>query len=152
MEVELRVLDARLHEWGLPSYQSAHAAAVDLHACLDAPLEIAPGASAVLISSGIAIHIADPGVAALVLPRSGLGHRKGLVLGNLIGLIDPDYTGPVMVSAWNRNGAGPPIVLQPGERFAQMMFVPVLRPALRIVETFSVASQRGEGGFGSTGG
>jgi dUTP pyrophosphatase len=95
MEVELRVLDARLHEWGLPSYQSAHAAAVDLHACLDAPLEIAPGASAVLISSGIAIHIADPGVAALVLPRSGLGHRKGLVLGNLIGLIDPDYTGYV---------------------------------------------------------
>lgn len=151
MEVELRVLDARLHEWGLPSYQSAHAAAVDLHACLDAPLEIAPGGPAVLIPSGIAIHIADPGVAALVLPRSGLGHRKGLVLGNLVGLIDPDYTGPVIVSAWNRTGSGPPIVLQPGERFAQMVFVPVVRPALRVVETFSTGSKRGEGGFGSTG-
>ena len=152
MEVELRVLDARLHGWGLPSYQSAHAAAVDLHACLDAPLELAPGAPAVLVSSGIAIHIADPNVAALVLPRSGLGHRKGLVLGNLVGLIDPDYTGPIMVSAWNRSSGGDPIVLQPGERFAQMMFVPVLRPELRVVEAFSAASSRGVGGFGSTGG
>ena len=152
MAVELRVLDARLHGWGLPSYQSAHAAAVDLHACLDAPLELAPGAPSVLVSSGIAIHIDDPAIAAIVLPRSGLGHKKGLVLGNLVGLIDPDYTGPIMVSAWNRNGAGDPVVLRPGERFAQMMFVPVLRPQFRVVEAFSGLSARGEGGFGSTGG
>lgn len=151
-DVELRVLDARLHEWGMPRYQSAHAAAVDLHACLDAPLSLAPGAPAVLVSSGIAIHIDDPNVAALVLPRSGLGHKKGLVLGNLVGLIDPDYTGPIMVSAWNRNREGAPIVLEPGERFAQMMFVPVLRPGLRVVDAFSAASTRGAGGFGSTGG
>ena len=102
--------------------------------------------------AGFAVHIADPGVAALVLPRSGLGHRAGLVLGNLVGLIDPDYTGPILVSAWNRTAPGSePIVLQPGERFAQMLFVPVLRPAFRIVERFSAASGRGAGGFGSTG-
>ncbi len=152
MDVELRILDPRLHDWGLPAYQSAHAAAIDLHACLDAPLELGPNTPAVLVSAGFALHIADPAVAALVLPRSGLGHRKGLVLGNLVGLIDPDYTGPVMVSAWNRNASGPTIVLQPGERFAQMMFVPVLRPTLHAVDSFSAASARGTGGFGSTGG
>jgi dUTP pyrophosphatase len=152
LSIELRVLDPRLHEWGLPRYHSGMAAAVDLHACLGAPVEIAPGDPAVLISSGIAVHMAESGMAALVLPRSGAGHKRGLVLGNLIGLIDPDYTGPVMVSVWNRNPAGSdPIVLAPGERFAQMMFVPVLRPAFRVVETFSFPSQRGAGGFGSTG-
>jgi dUTP pyrophosphatase len=151
MAVELVVLDRRLHEWGLPAYQSAHAAAVDLHACLDEALEIAAGAPAVLIPAGFAVHMNDPGIAALVLPRSGLGHRKGLVLGNLVGLIDPDYTGPIMVSAWNRNAGGAPIVLTPGERFAQMMFVPVLRPGLQVVDEFSAASRRGGGGFGSTG-
>lgn len=150
--VELLVLDPRLHEWGLPSYQSAHAAAVDLHACLDAPLELPAGGPAALIPAGFAVHMNDPGIAALVLPRSGLGHRKGLVLGNLVGLIDPDYTGPIMVSAWNRNASGEPIVLTPGERFAQMMFVPVLRPRLQVVEAFSALSARGDGGFGSTGG
>ncbi len=150
-DVELRVLDPRLHEWGLPRYQSAHAAAVDLHACLDAPLKLAPGAPAVLVSAGFAIHIDDPNIAALVLPRSGMGHKKGLVLGNLVGLIDPDYTGPIMVSAWNRNAGGDPVVIAPGERFAQMMFVPVMRPALVAVEIFSRDSQRGGSGFGSTG-
>ena len=148
MNIELRVLDARLHEWGLPAYQTESAAAIDLHACLDGPLAIEPGA-AVLIPAGFAMHIADPAVAALILPRSGLGHRKGLVLGNLVGLIDPDYTGPIMVSAWNR---GTDVVtVQPGERFAQMMFVPVLRPMLDVVETFAGESARGAGGFGSTG-
>ena len=151
MKVELRVLDARLHEWGLPAYQSDHAAAIDLHACLDAPLQIAPGSPAVLIPAGFALHIADPGVAALILPRSGLGHNKGLVLGNTAGLIDPDYTGPILVSAWNRNMTGEPIVVQPGERFAQMMFVPVIRPTLHNVKSFSAASVRGTKGFGSTG-
>jgi len=128
------------------------AAAIDLHACIDAPMTIAPGDPAVLISSGIAVHMEAAGMAALVLPRSGVGHKRGLVLGNLVGLIDPDYTGPVMVSAWNRNAPGTePIVLTPGERFAQMMFVPVLRPAFSVVEAFSAPSARGAAGFGSTG-
>ena len=150
--VELVVLDPRLREWGLPRYQSAMAAAIDLHACLDAPLDLAPGAAPALVPAGFAIHMADPGVAALVLPRSGLGHRKGLVLGNLVGLIDPDYTGPIMVSAWNRNPAGgASITLSPGERFAQLMFVPILRPALCLVDAFTARSARGASGFGSTG-
>ena len=148
--VELRVLDPRLNEWGLPRYQSAMAAAIDLHACIDDTLTIAPGDPAVLISSGIAVHMAAAGMAAIVLPRSGMGHKRGLVLGNLIGLIDADYTGPVMVSAWNRN-ACEKITIVPGERFAQMMFVPVLRPEFRVVEDFSLISERGAGGFGSTG-
>ena len=128
------------------------AAAIDLHACLDAPLTIAPGVVPELIPAGFALHIANPHIAALILPRSGMGHRQGLVLGNLVGLIDPDYTGPILVSAWNRSPPGTaPIVLHPGERFAQMLFVPILRPALRIVEAFSAATARGAGGFGSTG-
>jgi dUTP pyrophosphatase len=147
--IEIKLLDERLNEWGLPSYQTAHAAAIDLHACLDEPITILPGAPPALISAGFAVHIADPHIAALVLPRSGMGHKKGLVLGNLVGLIDPDYTGPIMVSAWNRGIV--PVSLSPGERFAQMMFVPVVRPKLARVDTFSVASARGEGGFGSTG-
>ncbi|MGK7869926.1 dUTP diphosphatase [Falsiroseomonas sp. E2-1-a20] len=151
MRVEMKVLDARLHEWGLPRHQSAMAAAVDLHACLEAPLELLPGAPPVLVSAGFALHMGDAGMAALVLPRSGLGH-KGLVLGNLVGLIDPDYTGPIMVSAWNRNAPGTaPILLSPGDRFAQMIFVPVLRPDFAVVESFSQDSARGAGGFGSTG-
>ena len=146
------VLDQRLHQWGLPTYQSAMAAAIDLHACLDAPLSIAPGTAPVLVPAGFAVHMADPSLAALVLPRSGLGHRKGLVLGNLVGLIDPDYTGPISVSAWNRNAPGTePILLAPGERFAQLLFVPILRPALTVVDAFSGLSARGSGGFGSTG-
>lgn len=150
--IELKILDARLQGWGLPRYQSAMAAAIDLHACLDQPAEIAPGAPPALISAGIALHIGDPGLAALVLPRSGLGHRQGLVLGNLVGLIDADYTGPILVSAWNRNAPGtPPIRLAPGDRFAQLVFVPIVRPEFRVVEAFSLPSERGAGGFGSTG-
>ena len=146
--VEVKLLDARLREWGLPRYQSEAAAAIDLHACLDTELVIAPATPPALISAGFAVHIADPHIAALILPRSGLGHR-GLVLGNLVGLIDPDYTGPIMVSAWNRGTE--PLTLKPGDRFAQMMFVPVVRPVLLPVEDFSRLSQRGAGGFGSTG-
>jgi dUTP pyrophosphatase len=150
--VELVVLDPRLHEWGLPAYQSAMAAAIDLHACLDAPLTLMPETAPALIPAGFALHMADPNLAALVLPRSGLGHRKGLVLGNLVGLIDPDYTGPILVSTWNRNPAGSePIVITPGERFAQLLFVPIARPVLRPVTAFSANSERGVGGFGSTG-
>ena len=150
--IELKLLDERLREWGLPRYQTGQAAAVDLHACLDAPVELQPGAAPVLIPTGIALHMADAGMAALVLPRSGLGHKKGLVLGNLVGLIDADYTGPIMVSAWNRNPpGGEAITIAPGERFAQMVFVPVLRPSFTVVEEFSTGSARGAGGFGSTG-
>jgi len=149
LDVEVKLLDPRLHEWGLPRYQTDAAAAIDLHACLDAPVTINPGDAPALVSAGFAVHIADPHIAALVLPRSGMGHKKGLVLGNLVGLIDPDYTGPIMVSAWNRGTA--PVTLSPGERFAQMMFVPVVRPVLTPVEEFSRMSVRGAGGFGSTG-
>jgi len=149
--VEIVVLDARLHEWGLPAYQSAMAAAIDLHACVDATLELHPGTTPVLIPAGFALHMNDPAMAALILPRSGAGHRRGLVLGNLVGLIDADYTGPILVSAWNRNTGGEPIMVQPGERFAQMVFMPIVRPALTVVAAFTAASTRGEGGFGSTG-
>jgi dUTP pyrophosphatase len=150
--IEVKLLDPRLNAWGLPRYQSAMAAAIDLHACLDAPLTLAPGERPALISAGFALYIGDPAIAALVLPRSGLGHRQGLVLGNLVGLIDPDYTGPIMVSAWNRNPpGGAAITLSPGERFAQMVFVPVLRPEFAVVDAFSAATARGDGGFGSTG-
>ncbi len=147
--IEVKIVDARLHDWGLPRYQTDAAAAIDLHACLDDTITIEPNTAPVLISAGFAVHIFDPHIAALVLPRSGMGHKKGLVLGNLVGLIDPDYTGPIMVSAWNRGTA--PVTLSPGERFAQMMFVPVIRPVLTPVDDFSRLSNRGAGGFGSTG-
>ncbi len=145
--LQIRILDHRLgQEWPLPHYASAAAAGMDLRACIDAPLELAPG-EASLISAGFAMHIGDPGVTALLLPRSGLGH-KGLVLGNLVGLIDADYQGPLKVSLWNRGTA--PFQIAVGERIAQMILVPVFRPAIQVVEQF-VASERGEGGFGSTG-
>ena len=151
MQVELKVLDERVRAWGLPRYQSALAAAVDLHACLDAPLALAPQSAAVLVPAGIAIHIADPAVAAIIVPRSGLGN-KGLVLGNLVGVLDADYTGPVLISVWNRNAPGSaPIAIEPGDRIAQLMFVPVVRPAFEVVDEFSALSVRGAGGFGSTG-
>jgi dUTP pyrophosphatase len=150
--IELKILDARLKDWGLPAYQSDMAAAIDLHACLDAPLSVEAGTAAILVPAGIAIHMADPHVAALIIPRSGTGHKRGLVLGNSTGLIDADYMGPIMISVWNRNSPGtPPIVIAPGERIAQMMFVPVVRVAFQTVEDFSATSQRGTGGFGSTG-
>ncbi|MDF3838172.1 dUTP diphosphatase [Cupriavidus basilensis] len=150
--VEIKVLDARLYEWGLPAYQSDMAAAIDLHACLDAPLTIEAGTPAQLVPAGIAVHMGNPYMAATIAPRSGLGHKKGLVLGNSIGVIDADYQGPIMVSVWNRNAPGTePIVIQPGERIAQMMFVPVLRPVFKTVEDFSADTVRGAGGFGSTG-
>jgi dUTP pyrophosphatase len=151
-EIEVKVLDKRLHEWGLPRYQSDMAAAIDLHACIESPLELLPGAPAQLISAGFSVHMGHAHMTALIVPRSGLGHKKGLVMGNLVGVIDADYTGPLMVSAWNRAAPGtPPVLIQPGERIAQMMFVPILRPSFKVVEAFSRSSVRGEGGFGSTG-
>lgn len=150
--VEVKVLDPRIREWGLPRYHSEMAAAVDLHACIDAAITLEPGTPAQLIPTGIAIAMNDPHMAAVIAPRSGLGHKKGLVLGNLQGIIDADYQGPILVSAWNRNALGtPPIVIEPGDRIAQMMFVPILRPVFNIVDDFSVATERSAGGFGSTG-
>ncbi len=152
LKIALKILDHRLHDWGLPCCQTDMAAGIDLHACIEAPLSLAPQAPAQLIPAGIAIHIADSGVAALIVPRSGQGHRHGLVMGNLVGVIDADYTGPIMVSAWNRSAPGSaPLVIQPGERIAQMLFVPILRPVFEVVEGFATVTGRGAGGFGSTG-
>ncbi|SEI03314.1 dUTP diphosphatase [Paracoccus alkenifer] len=152
LTVEIKLIDPRLRDWGLPAYQTPMAAALDLFACIDADLVLDPGAPAQLIPSGFALHMADAHLAALVLPRSGLGHRKGLVLGNAVGLIDADFTDQLLISAWNRNPpGGPSITIQPGERIAQLMFVPVLRPQLTEVTAFSRPSER-QGGFGSTGG
>jgi len=146
MKLDVRVLDARLREQ-LPAYATPGAAGLDLRACLDAALSLAPG-GVVLIPTGLAIHLADPAYAALILPRSGLGHRHGVVLGNLVGLIDSDYQGQLMVSTWNRGSA--PFTIEPMERIAQLVVVPVVQVQWNVVEAFS-ASDRGAGGFGSTG-
>jgi dUTP pyrophosphatase len=144
--IDVRVLDQRLSVH-LPAYATPGAAGMDLRAAIDAPLVIAPGATE-LVPTGIAIHIGDPGLAAVILPRSGLGHKHGIVLGNLVGLIDSDYQGPLMVSCWNR---GPvPFTLQPLERLAQLVIVPVVQARWRLVDDFA-ASERATGGFGSTG-
>ncbi len=148
LDVDVRVLDARLGgEFPLPAYASAEAAGMDLRAMLDAPLRLAPGESS-LVPSGLAVHIGDPGWCAIILPRSGLGHRHGLVLGNLVGLIDADYQGPLMVSLWNRSAEA--YTIAPGDRIAQLVFLPIGRARLRVVDGF-VGSQRGVGGFGHTG-
>ena len=147
-EVELRILDERLGTaYPLPDYATAHAAGMDLRAMLDAPLTLQPG-EAQLIATGMAIHIGDPGLCAHILPRSGLGHKHGLVLGNGVGLIDADYQGPLMVSLWNRGAL--PQTVQPGDRIAQLVFMPVVRARFRHVESFA-ESARGTGGFGSSG-
>ena len=144
--LDLKILDPRLRE-AIPRYATAGAAGLDLRACIDKPLVLAAGA-AELVPSGIAIHLADPGLAALVLPRSGLGHKHGIVLGNLVGLIDSDYQGQVMVSVWNRSGV--PFTINPLDRIAQLVVVPVVQTRLNVVEEFT-ESGRGAGGFGSTG-
>lgn len=146
--IEVKLLRPELVErWGLPHYATKGSAGLDLRAALDAPLELAAGASE-LVPSGIAIHIGDAGVAAMILPRSGLGHRHGIVLGNLVGLIDSDYQGELKVSCWNRSAD--PYTIEPGERIAQLIFVPVTHPELSVVEEFT-PSARGEGGFGHSG-
>ena len=144
--IDLKVLDPRIAEH-LPAYATSGSAGLDLRACLDAPLQLPPGGAA-LIPTGLSIHIGDPGLAAMLLPRSGLGHKHGIVLGNLVGLIDSDYQGPLMVSCWNRGSEA--FTVQPLERIAQMVIVPVVQAAFRRVDSFA-ASERGEGGFGSTG-
>ena len=144
--VDLKVLDPRMAVH-LPAYATAGSAGLDLRASLDAPMELAPG-QCMLIATGLSLHIADPGLAAVLLPRSGLGHKHGIVLGNLVGLIDSDYQGPLMVSCWNRGSSA--YTVQPLERIAQMVIVPVVRAQFRVVESFDT-SARGAGGFGSTG-
>ena len=147
-QLKVRVLDERIGStWPLPTYATAGSAGLDLRAVIDAPLDLAPGGAA-LIPTGLSIHIDDPGFAAMILPRSGLGHKHGIVLGNLVGLIDSDYQGPLMVSCWNRGTAD--FTIQPGERIAQMIIVPVAQVELRVVDDFS-ATARGAGGFGHTG-
>ena len=146
--IRLRILDSRIGgEFPFPRYETEGAAGLDLRACIGAPATIAPGET-LLVSSGIAIHIADPGLAAVVLPRSGLGAKHGIVLGNLVGLIDSDYQGPIRISVWNRSDE--PYTVKPGERIAQLVFLPVFRPRFEVVETFD-ETERGEGGFGHSG-
>lgn len=146
--LKVKILDARLgREFPLPEYATAGSAGMDLRACIDAALTLAPGQS-LLLATGLAIHLEDSGLAALILPRSGLGHKHGIVLGNLVGLIDSDYQGALMVSCWNRGLE--PYVIQPGERIAQLIVVPVVQVALDIVQDFE-RSERSGGGFGHSG-
>ena len=146
--LEVKVLDPRFGDaWPMPAYATESSAGLDLRAALDAPLELAPG-DAALIPSGLAIHLADPTLCAVILPRSGLGHRHGIVLGNGTGLIDADYQGPLLISTWNRGRE--PFTIQPGDRIAQLVVLPIVRATLQVVDTFE-ASARGEGGFGHTG-
>jgi len=147
MKLDVRVLDPRLSSQ-MPSYATPGSAGLDLRACLDAPLVLAPNAWQ-LVPTGLAIHLADPGYAAMILPRSGLGHKHGIVLGNLVGLIDSDYQGQLMVSAWNRSDVA--FTIEPMERIAQMVIVPVVQAEFNFVEAFAAASERGAGGYGSTG-
>jgi dUTP pyrophosphatase len=153
VKIELKILDPRLPSWGFPKRGSKLAAGLDLHACLDGPLVLQPQAPAILISGGIAFRIGDPEWCALVLPRSGLGHKRGLVLGNTIGVIDADYEGPCLISAWNRNPkeSGETIEIQPGDRIAQLVFTRIARPEFAIVSEFSESGSRQQSGFGSTG-
>ncbi|HCW98293.1 MAG TPA: dUTP diphosphatase [Pantoea sp.] len=147
-KIDVKILDARVGaEFPLPTYATSGSAGLDLRACLDSALEIAPGMTT-LVPTGLAIHIGDPSLAAVILPRSGLGHKHGIVLGNLVGLIDSDYQGQLMVSVWNRGQQS--FTLQPGDRLAQLVFVPVVQAEFNLVEDFD-ASARGDGGFGHSG-
>ena len=147
MKIDVKILDSRIADQ-LPAYATPGSAGLDLRACLDAPLTLAPNAWQ-LVPTGMAIHLADPAYAAMILPRSGLGHKHGIVLGNLVGLIDSDYQGQLMVSAWNRSSVA--FTIAPMERIAQLVIVPVVQAQFNIVNEFSDASERGEGGYGSTG-
>lgn len=147
-QIQLKILDSRIgKEFPLPEHATAGSAGMDLRACIDQPMIIEPGQTQ-LIPTGIAIHIADPNLAATILPRSGLGHKHGIVLGNLVGLIDSDYQGPLMVSCWNRSDK--PFTLEAGERLAQLVFLPVVQATFDVVDSFE-SSDRGEGGFGHSG-
>ena len=147
MLIDVKIMDPRMAEL-LPAYATPGSAGLDLRACLDAPLTLAPNAWQ-LVPTGLAVHLADPAYAAMLLPRSGLGHKHGIVLGNLVGLIDSDYQGQLMVSCWNRSPTA--FTIEPMERIAQMVIVPVVQAQFRVVDDFAAASERGSGGYGSTG-
>ena len=147
MKLDVKILDARLRD-AMPAYATPGSAGLDLRACLDAPLTLLPNAWQ-LVPTGMAIHLNDPAYAALILPRSGLGHKHGIVLGNLVGLIDSDYQGQLMVSAWTRSDVV--FTIEPMERIAQLVIVPVVQAQFNLVDEFAGASERGEGGYGSTG-
>jgi len=147
MQIDLKILDERMRD-RLPAYATVGSAGLDLRACLDAPLTLAPNAWQ-LVPTGLAIHLGDPGFAAMILPRSGLGHKHGIVLGNLVGLIDSDYQGQLMVSAWNRSDVA--FTIEPMERIAQLVIVPVVQARFNVVDDFAGPSERGAGGYGSTG-
>jgi dUTP pyrophosphatase len=150
--IELRVLDERIHDWGLPRYQTEMSAGIDLYACIRDPMQLEPQAPAVLIPSGIALLMNDPHMVGFLLARSGLGHKKGLILGQSVGTIDADYANEIFISAWLRTPPGSdPLVINPGDRIAQLVFLPILRPSFEIVSEFSSVTGRGLGGFGSTG-
>jgi dUTP pyrophosphatase len=150
--VEMQVLDPRVHEWGLPRFQTDMSAGIDMYACIDGPMTIYPQADAVLIPSGIAVLMNDPNMVAFLLARSGLGHKKGLILGQSVGTIDADYANQIFISAWLRTPPGSePLAINPGDRIAQLVFLPIIRPSFQVVDTFSATTQRGLGGFGSTG-
>lgn len=150
--IEMMVLDPRVHEWGLPRFQTEMSAGIDMYACLDAPLEIHPQADAVLIPTGVAVLMNDPHMVAFLLARSGLGHKKGLILGQSVGTIDADYANQIFVSAWLRTPPGSPsLTINPGDRIAQLVFLPIVRPRFEVVNAFSATTGRGLGGFGSTG-
>ncbi len=147
MKIDVKILDARLTQQ-LPAYATPGSAGLDLRACLDQPLTLQPG-SCELVPTGLAIHLCDPGYAGLILPRSGLGHKHGIVLGNLVGLIDSDYQGQLLVSAWNRSSQA--FTIEPMERLAQLVVVPVVQAQFQVVQEFAASSVRGQGGYGSTG-
>ena len=147
MQVDIKILDARLRD-NMPSYATPGSAGLDLRACIDAPVTLEPGQWQ-LIPTGMAMYLKDPGYAAMILPRSGMGHKHGIVLGNLVGLIDSDYQGQLMVSAWNRSQTA--FTLQPMDRLAQLVIVPVVQPSFNVVDEFEAPSDRGDGGYGSTG-
>jgi dUTP pyrophosphatase len=149
---EMMVLDPRVYEWGLPRFQTDMSAGIDLYACVDEPVELQPQADPILIPSGIAILMNDPNMVAFLLSRSGLGHKKGLILGQSVGTIDADYADQIFISAWLRNPPGTAsLIINPGDRIAQLVFLPIIRPTFRVVDSFSTVTSRGRGGFGSTG-
>lgn len=151
-EIELRIVDERLRQWGLPRYETELAAGLDVRACLDGPLVLQPQASPVLIPTGFAVLMNNPNMAAFLLARSGLGHKKGLVLSQAVGTIDADYSDQIFVSAWLRTAVGgEPLTVMPGDRIAQLVFLPIIRPRFNLVDNFSSTTKRGTGGFGSTG-
>lgn len=151
-EFELKILDDRVRDWGLPNFQTDMSAGIDMYACINEPLELRPQGDAVLVPTGVAILMNDPNVVAFLLARSGLGHKKGVILGQSVGTIDADYCNQIFVSTWLRTPPGSePVVINPGDRIAQLVFLPILRPTFKIVEEFSATTSRGLGGFGSTG-